>query len=220
MSETEVVDVVRSFCERKGMKTDKGLALTVQKSKTALFGSVIVDFETNEIHEFYPVPDSLSTYKEKMMPGFSVCYNDTISPSSLNIEAVDHSKYPSTFPCCSRMQPKNPRRFERDSTFTDLLGRRGHHPNVIFEVKAQVDNGPMLHTKYFSLKHGQLNEVDFTPSRKLHSFRNYKCLVHNMYFAVDLYSSESSGSGYNYHHMRLNPFTRNTDNLLKWLPEL
>ncbi|CAN0284819.1 unnamed protein product [Ascophyllum nodosum] len=42
----------------------------------------------------------------------------------------------------------------------------------------------------------------------MHAFKNYKCTVHNRFFGVDLYRSSGNSSGYNFHHMRLNPFTR------------
>jgi hypothetical protein len=87
---------------------------------------------------------------------------------------------------------------------------KGHHPNIVFEVKCQRNNGPLLSTDHFRLENGRVLPVvggNFT--QKKHAFKNFKCLVHDLFYAVDVYNNSSTASGgYNFHHMRLNPYTR------------
>ena len=88
-----------------------------------------------------------------------------------------------------------------------FLSERGNVPGTIFEVKAQVDNGPLLSTKYYSLLDNEVVEQEGEFTQKIHAFKNYKCRAHDRFYAVDLYKAKNS-STYNRHHMRLNPFTK------------
>lgn len=102
-----------------------------------------------------------------------------------------------------------------DSYFGHLLSGVGHHPDVVFEVKKQVNNGPMISTTYWQLLDN--NIVQYTesqPTQKKHAFKNYICRSHNLFYGVDLFYSSSS-SGYNTHHMRLVPYTKINDDVLR-----
>ena len=52
-----------------------------------------------------------------------------------------------------------------------------------------------------------MTEMPGPYTQKVHSFKNYKCVSKNLFFGIDLYRSDGSAGG-NYHHMRLNPFTK------------
>ncbi|KAL0241427.1 hypothetical protein GEMRC1_006662 [Eukaryota sp. GEM-RC1] len=165
MSEAEIVDAVRAYCSRNSINVSRGIALTIQKTKSTVFASVIIDFTNDKVLRHYPLPDHLIQYKEKMLSNISICYNDTIKPDELVINEIDVNSFPQTFPCCSRITATNPRRLERDSLFNDFLREQGHHPTTIFELKATKDCGALVYTKYFKIEHGRRVELDIKPKR-------------------------------------------------------
>ncbi|KAJ1631967.1 hypothetical protein T492DRAFT_1143712 [Pavlovales sp. CCMP2436] len=106
--------------------------------------------------------------------------------------------------CCD--VPFKPRRLDADATFFDFMRGTGNHPNVVYEVKEQVDQGPLLSTKYYKLCNDNIEEIeDKNFAQKFHAFKNFKCAQHNRFYSVDLYR-EGNDAGSNFHHMRLNPF--------------
>ena len=84
--------------------------------------------------------------------------------------------------------------------------------NLIFEVQKQVNNGPLISTKYFRLSNGQRQEIEGSFSNKVHSFKNFKCNSHNLFYGINLYRETP---GRNPHQMRLNPFGHRNDSLLR-----
>jgi hypothetical protein len=87
---------------------------------------------------------------------------------------------------------------------------------VVFEVKRQVNNGPILSVKYFQLLDGHLVQVHGQSTQKLHAFKNYKCASHDLFYGVDLYLA-GEDSGYNQHHMRLHPFEARNASIMQQL---
>ena len=101
-----------------------------------------------------------------------------------------------------------------DDLFTDLVNGRGHHPDLVFEVIRQVNNGPKVNTKLWTLQNGSLEEVFYNeqqPLQKKHVNKNYKCVQHGLFFAVYIYVSRSTV--YNGHHMRLYCYDRENPQL-------
>jgi hypothetical protein len=96
--------------------------------------------------------------------------------------------------------------------FSQFISKIGNNPNIIYEVKKQTDNGPLLSTKTFRLVHDQVEEVKGKYTDKMHVFKNYKCNKHKLFFGVDLYKNKE---GTNFHHMRLNPFTKINESMLE-----
>ena len=86
-------------------------------------------------------------------------------------------------------------------------------PGFVFEVKTQIDNGPLVSNKYYTLHGSVVTEQHGKFTQKVHSFKNYKCQEHGLFYAVDLYKADNSKT-YNYHHMRLNPFTKINEDVL------
>ena len=104
------------------------------------------------------------------------------------------------------------RRLDKERYFIDFHQGRGTYNDTIFEVKKQINNGALIDTKCFKLINNSRVEVDNNECiNKIHSFKNYVCDKCNLFFSIDLYSS--SGDVYNHHHMRLNPFTKNLNQL-------
>ena len=109
--------------------------------------------------------------------------------------------------CCARMQIYHPRRTEHDATFKSFVDATGDAPGLVFQVKKQVDNGPMIWEKFFTLKDGVRAEVKGPFTQKVHSYKNYKCTDCDRFFGVDLYKDTNAVGG-NYHHMRVNAYGR------------
>jgi hypothetical protein len=227
-----LLDPLREFCEQQGLKTDKVLALTIQKNRTTEFSSLIVNFTSGNILEVYPDRDACSIYKEGRLNNgptdYLYCYNDALpirgdenelilgasKPSTVQPAAADREQEQGPF-CCTAIQSYKPRATAHDTAFQSLRDGRGHHPNLVFEVVTQVDNGPILSTKYFKVEDNQRKEIrGETFTQKVHAFKNYKCGSHRLFYAVNLYRPNGAGSGSsvnvgsNYHHMRLNPHTK------------
>lgn len=200
------------FAEHVGIKVndDKFLAITVQKNLTTAYVSAIIDVKHRCILPHYPVPDKLTQYTEKRLGPFIVVFNNDLPPTSstqpTSNAVVDDNPF-----CCAAVKVDRDRRLDREQLFVDFVAARGSHPGVVFEVKRQINNGPLLSTKYFQLVDNQVTHLDAANKyeQKLHAFKNYKCTVHNLYFAVDLFSASAGNRvGSNRHHMRLNPFSK------------
>eukprot|EP01137_Pigoraptor_chileana_P012403 Opistho-2@64777 len=130
---------------------------------------------------------------------------DGVSASTASSELA--SPDGASFPCCSQMCDYRPQRLDKEELFTSFKNERGSAPGIVFELKTQVDNGPLLRTDYYKLVDGRRIKVSNEYHSKLHAYKNYKCTSHNLFFAVDLRSDSSAT--YNTHHMRINPFTQN-----------
>ena len=109
--------------------------------------------------------------------------------------------------CCDSMGLYHPRRTAHDTTFRNFVDGVGSVTGLVFQVKKQVDNGPMISEKYFTLRNGASTEVKGSFNQKVHAYKNYKCTKCNRFFGVDLYK-ESNAVGSNYHHMRVNAYGR------------
>lgn len=218
MTDADVFASVTDFCKRHRISTSGVLVFTAQKNRSSEFTSVIADFEKGCMLTVYPAEVLASTtYKEMRLTAGSVdvlcCYGDNLpappasytAPASISAGLKDACESGSEPFCCGCVQLYKNRRLDRDAMFDSLRSRRGHHPNVVFEVKRQVNNGPMLSTKYYQVVNNELLEVHGSYSQKLHAFKNFKCSKHDLFFGVDLYQSRNTSS-YNTHHMRLNPF--------------
>ncbi|KAI1709647.1 hypothetical protein Ddc_13771 [Ditylenchus destructor] len=53
-----------------------------------------------------------------------------------------------------------------------------------------------------------------TFTNKKHGYKNYLCATHNLFYAVDVYD-RANNVGRNFHHMRLNPFTKINTELME-----
>lgn len=206
-----VLKVLRDLCEAKGIATTNLGAFTFQKNRSTEFCSIIVDWDQDKLLPNYPI-NLLNEYEEIRLPGdVLLCYKTDL-PRPQNAPAYAKA---TTFPCCGEIQPWRARRLDKEQCFTDFFNGVGSHPNIVFEVKRQVDNGPLLDTTYYELRDGSRHEIEGRFNQKIHSFKNYKCSKCNLFFSVDLY--RKSGVSSNYHHMRLNPFTKNADTLVNFV---
>lgn len=187
--------------------------MSAQQNRATEFFSLIVSFQTETLLDVYPGEVLASRrYKEMHLPGdVLICYADNLPtpaqtqmPPNWQELSTAESKPPF---CCGGVRPYKPRRLEREIYFSDLERGQGNHPGVVFEIKRQVDSGPMLSTSYKQLIRDNVVDAPGTYSQKLHAFKNYKCAVHGLFFGVDLYKASGAG-GYNRHHVRLNPFQR------------
>jgi hypothetical protein len=63
----------------------------------------------------------------------------------------------------------------------------------VFEVTRQIDNGPDISTFYYNMMESNVKKLDLKDSsslNKIHSFKNYKCRKHGLFFKVNLYSEK------------------------------
>jgi len=230
----QLLSDLRRFCMQQGLRTEHVVALTVQRNHSTEFSSLIANLNSGRLLDVYPECGAGSTYQEGQIGDYLYAYNDELpvrpdeeqlcgGMSSVRIideSVTGHDDRHQAHPfCCSSLSPHKDRRLDRDAVFADLLRGRGHHPDIVFGVRKQVDNGPLLSVNYFHLQNDVLTELSDTGRKfcqKLHSFKNYKCTRHGLFYAVDLYRADDRRAGMNYHHMRLNvhsqlhlPFLRN-----------
>ena len=166
-----VIDQVRAFCSKHGISTSRVLVMSAQQNRGTAFFSLIVDFEAQAMLDVYPAEVlAETTYKEMKLPGdVLLCYADnlpvpaqTALPPNWQQLSTVADKPPF---CCSSVQPHKARRLEREIYFSDLEGTQGSHPDVVYEVKRQIDNGPMLSTTYWQLSQGEVQKANGTLHR-------------------------------------------------------
>jgi hypothetical protein len=210
ISEQEsLVERIAQACNARGIATTNVLAITMQENRSSNFSSLIIDFESRRILANYPIAAPLSVYREITVGNLLVCYSanlDTVGIVDGASSSSSSSSSVSAF-CCSRLTPYRPRTTSSDHYFADFFAGRGSHPDVVFEVKEQVDNGPLLSTRYWKLADGSRQQVQGPFSSKRHVYKNMKCSTHNRFYAIDLYNA-SNASSWNAHHMRIVPFTK------------
>lgn len=204
---------LRAFCEGKGIDTAGAIAFTIQRNRTGQYASLIVDFERGTLHDVYPRAFD-QIYREGPVSEseeFLYCYHAGLDVTPLRGEAPrpfdeDETRTPYAF-CCDALTPYRPRRTQNDRVFDGFLKGEGSAPGLMFEVKRQVDNGPLVSTAFFELRDGVRVRVEPEgPMSKTHSFKNYKCLCHNRFFGVDLCKAGSGGR--NAHHLRCVAFAK------------
>ncbi|KAJ1619948.1 hypothetical protein T492DRAFT_889546 [Pavlovales sp. CCMP2436] len=203
---------LRSFCEKHGIKASTG------KNRTSRFSSLIVDWDGDRLLPNFPA-EMLDKYEKLRVGDFNVAYSEGLSlPDSYsesNDATIFSQQQGSDKPfCCEEIVPFKPRHLDTEALFSDFLRGTGNHPNVVYEVKEQVDNGPLLSTKYYKLCNDNIGEIEGSNfKQKMHAFKNFKCAQHNRFYGVDLYR-EGNDAGSNFHHMRVNPFTKCDGELL------
>lgn len=210
-------DKLQSWCAQERIAREGVVVITIQKNFCSESGTLVIDIKDNTIFPNLPSKDLLNvggrSVVDKRIKGFNVSYRTAQAPdrSIYDVAATDASDEPF---CCFDLTPYRHRRLERDVYFEDFLGRSGSHPKVVYEVKLQVDNGPLLSTKYYTLLNGSIREVSGSFTQKVHAFKNYKCTKHNRFIGVDIYRSDDS-AGSNSHTMRANTFTHRNDALFE-----
>ena len=205
---------LKEFAIKHKISTEGVLIITIHKNygeRTGKFASYIINFDTNSLEDVYPMPMTRQ-YEELTLRHFYVCYqsnlcSDVYTNNIMNIENPN----PNMPFCCNEIIHYRPRRTNKDYYFESFLKQHGDHPDIIFEVKRQINNGKLLSTKYYSLHDNNIIEAEKS-TVKIHTYKNYKCLKHNMFYGVDLYSANSNYS--NNHHMRVNCFANHNNEIL------
>ena len=205
VNEEEIVEGVVKWCDSKSITKEGILILTVQRNRSTEFASVVVDFESLKLVPNYFME---TDYNEMVVDDFLVCYKSGLKlPSSTSVNTSIHCN-DGPFGCkSSEITSYKNRITAYDATFHGFMMGKGNYPNIVFEVKKQVDNGPLISTKWYKLENDKVFEVFGSYKQKVHCFKNYKCLSQNLFFAVDLYRADES-KGQNFHHMRLHPYTK------------
>ena len=202
------------FCEQRNIPTTGALAFTMSRNRTGEYASLVVDMEKRTFHELYP-KQFHQNFKEGPVSEdqeFLYCYQCDLDPRPLREINATPASEPNELDafCCSKLEPYRPCRTQNDACFEQFVSGNGT-ANMLFEVKRQVDNGPLIGTAHFQLENGVRIRVKPTsPIQKVHSFKNYKCRVHNRFFGVDLCRS---GSVYNEHHVRCVAFSKRSAEL-------
>mmetsp|Transcript_144537 Transcript_144537/g.448812 ORF Transcript_144537/g.448812 Transcript_144537/m.448812 type:complete len:327 (+) Transcript_144537:34-1014(+) len=210
---------IQEFCRKHGISTTGVLALTIHKNRTGQFTSVVVDLSKMEVLPSYPL--EISNPKQEVRVGaartpdgskFIVNYADGLDRPATSACAGEASQRPSSEPfCCDCLRPYKPRRLDygAEAMFQDFLSSKGTRSDVVYEVREQVNNGPTLSCRYFTLVSAKRTCIDFDASdkAKITAYKNFICAEHNRFFSVDIYRSRAGGRGSTLHHMRLIPFT-------------
>jgi hypothetical protein len=187
------------------------LAITIQENRSSRFSSLIVDWDGERILPNYPM-EVLRKYDKLRVGKFNVAYASRLALQSLaepsNLSLCSDKPF-----CCGEIIPYMPRRLSADPMFNAFLRAKGHYPHVVYEVKEQVDNGPLLSTKYYTLINDRLSEIeDQRFTQKMHAFKITSVpstTASGPSTSIHRESNEAlSQAGYNYQHMRLNPFTK------------
>ena len=195
--EATLIERLRDFCVSKDISTDGALAITIQKNRSTEYASLVVDFTTDTLAPNYPVAFG-QRYREGKTGEYLYAYHEGLDSSPLKDMQQGAAPPPedntSASPfCCTRMCSYRERRTSHDSKFSNFVAGTGSAPGVVFQVKAQVDNGPMLSEKYYTLEDGVRREVVGRSFRqKIHVFKNYKCTDCDRFFGVDLGRARST----------------------------
>ena len=83
---------------------------------------------------------------------------------------------------------------EKDHLIVDFITSRGSS-NAVFEITAQVENGPLLSIKYYSLRHGEriLVKGEFTRIRDcLLNQSKYACSKHQRVYSIRVHKGFQS----------------------------
>eukprot|EP00808_Paulinella_micropora_P016329 g45855.t1 len=210
MEAKDIVSQLDSFRKIRNISTEGILAVTIQRNRTAAFCSVMIDFKAKKLLPNYPA-ELCNSYKETKVGDFNVCY-------AANLQAIAvPTKAPYEFEgafCCHGITEYKSKQISRQRMFDDFVQGRGKYPNYVFEVTQQQDLGAVNSKLFFQLISGQRVRRNGPYTSKVHSFKNYKCTRHGLLFGVDLYNMVEQ-EGYNYHHMRLNPFQHINESVLR-----
>lgn len=209
-STAHAFELLTQFCQSNHINLGGICAFTFQRNRTGVFASIIIDSEKQQVIPNYPL-ENMSSYKELVLPNNTlVCYQTNLPPMTESSHSgIDN---PFQFPCCNNMQPYRNRRLDKEQYFTNFKNSTGSHDNAVFEVKRQINNGPMIDTTYHQIINGIRVQADGEYKQKMHAFKNYRCNQCNLFYSIDLYHATNANVN-NYHHMRLNPFTKNVENL-------
>merc|ERR1711890_45989 len=96
----------------------------------------------------YPHEMSEGSAKEKSVDNFIITYFQLPSITAVNMESSATKMGPF---CCENLKSYKNIRNDKESLFQTFLSGKGTVSEVLFEVKEQVDNGPLIGTKYFRL---------------------------------------------------------------------
>jgi len=203
-NDKKIIEELAKFCEKLNISTEGVLVINIQRNRTTQFSTLIVDFEKRETLPVYP---QALQYEEKTIKDFLICYSQNLKRPVVSASAVPTVCESPPF-CCSDIVPYKPAELRaNEDVFKALLAKRGNFPKFVFQVKRQINNRPKIVTQYFELIDHTIIEVFGEFNNKAHSFKNYICKKHDLFFGIDLYDTADE-VGYNHHHMRLHPFLK------------
>ncbi|KAI1714667.1 hypothetical protein Ddc_11388 [Ditylenchus destructor] len=173
--------------------------------------TLVANFDEGDVIPNYPIPQD--EYREMSIPKglpmsqceWLIAYKEALPVPEFN-RNEPNKVFNKPF-CCSGIVPYRPRIISMEAAFRDFVNGTGNHPNIVFEVKCQISSGPLLYTDYFQLTDNKVEQVIGKFTNKKHTFKNYQCPTHNLFYGVDVYN-KGNDVGRNHHHMRLNPFTK------------
>ncbi|KAI1715780.1 hypothetical protein Ddc_10848 [Ditylenchus destructor] len=210
MGDAITVNRLKLFFDKNGISTKNVAIVTIQKNRTTEFSTLVANFDACDVIPNYPIPQD---YREMSLPKglpMSQCQWNIAYKEALPVPQFNRNEPNKVFSkpfCCSGIAPYKARNVSLEGAFRDFVNGSGDHQNIVFEVKCQIDNGPVLYTDYFQLTDNKVAQVMGPFTNKKHTFKNYKCQTHNLFYGVDVYD-KGNVVGHNFHHMRLNPFTK------------
>ena len=186
------------------------VAMTVQEQCSSRFCSLVVDVEKMQVIENFPIDRQTdAAVTEVTTAKYQVTYqtglvippdfgrgefddDETFIPTTAALErSLSGACLGTPFGCDgSELIAYKPKSNEYDEAFADFVRGEGHYPNLVFEVKKQLNDGPLvLSTKYHQLLNGQYCEVPGPYKSRIEgAYKNYK--YENLFFFVDLYEPE------------------------------
>jgi hypothetical protein len=211
------------FCQLVGIETIGICAYSIQENRNTFSCSIIIDWTNNIILTHYPSV-FVGEYEEKQYKKLLICYKINLPRVLSNNNDYEYKPIKNdceirktigiTFPCCEQMVEYRNIKTAYDEQFYDfkLQSPNANYEKFIFEVKRQINNGPLLDKAQYALKNGTRYIMNGVHKQKKHAYKNYICTKCNLFFGVDLCLS-SNENEYNHYHLRLNPYTTNPQNL-------
>jgi len=188
-SDKKIIEELVKFCEKLKISTEGVLVINIQRNRTTQFSALIVDFEKREMLPVYPQTDDALPYEEKTIKDFLICCSQNLKRPVVSASSVPTVCESPPF-CCSDIVPYKPAVLRaNEDVFKALLAKRGNFPEIVFQVKRQINNRPKIVTQYFGLKDDTITEVFGEFNNKVHSFKNYVCKKHDLFFGIDLYNT-------------------------------
>jgi hypothetical protein len=221
---TTVIEKIKAYCDRKGIKTTGVLMCVIQRNRSTDFSSLVINFNTSKIEQGYLKPYERNTTIQVEGGKWLFTYSDNLADLSARNIALGGSGEISVpecdraqMFCCDKMVPYMPRTLELEGLFTDFVSGKGHHPNLVYRVENKPDMANKTETwtwvKHFQMINGHRVPIEGEFKQKKHAFKNFKCPVHLRFLTIDLYDAKNT-VGANFHHMRPIPYTQINRNVL------
>eukprot|EP00522_Entomoneis_paludosa_P000446 CAMPEP_0172465672 /NCGR_PEP_ID=MMETSP1065-20121228/54220_1 /TAXON_ID=265537 /ORGANISM="Amphiprora paludosa, Strain CCMP125" /LENGTH=198 /DNA_ID=CAMNT_0013222277 /DNA_START=151 /DNA_END=744 /DNA_ORIENTATION=- len=185
--------LVVNFCRKAGFDVCGICAVTIQENHGSRHGSFIVDLRDQAcpLLEASYVSELPSHHQHQYIQNFSVSVCSNLDASALGKRKKEkflptqHGGEAEDCWCCDpcNWSAKSQKRTNHDSDIAKFLESRGSS-SFVFKVRKQINYGPDVWAKNFTLTKGIVQETTTEATHKVHSFKNYVCMRHKMYYEI------------------------------------